>query len=63
MALSAPPRPSAGVGGAHPGREVLPDVAGPLLVEASLRLTYTIILIGTLGFLGLGIGLNRAIRL
>ena len=32
---------------------MLPNVAGPLLVEASLRLTYTIILITTLGFLGL----------
>ena len=42
------------------GREVLPNVAGPLLVEANLRLTYSIILIGTLGFLGLGIGLNQA---
>jgi peptide/nickel transport system permease protein len=42
------------------GKEVLPNVAGPLLVEANLRLTYSIILIGTLSFLGLGIGLNRA---
>ncbi len=41
------------------GREVLPNVAGPMLVEASLRLTYTLILIGGLGFLGLGIGLNQ----
>jgi peptide/nickel transport system permease protein len=41
------------------GREVLPNVAGPMLVEASLRLTYTIFLIGALGFLGLGIGLNQ----
>ena len=40
--------------------EVLPNVAGPLLVEANLRLTYSIFLIATLGFLGLGIGLNRA---
>ena len=42
------------------GSEVLPNVAGPLLVEASLRLTYSIFLITTIGFLGLGIGLNRA---
>jgi peptide/nickel transport system permease protein len=42
------------------GAEVLPNVAGPLLVEASLRVTYTIILIGTLGFLGLGAALNQA---
>jgi peptide/nickel transport system permease protein len=42
------------------GAEVLPNVAGPLLVEANLRLTYTIILIGTLGFLGLGVALNQA---
>ena len=42
------------------GSEVLPNVAGPLLVEANLRLTYSIILIGTIGFLGLGVGLNRA---
>ena len=41
------------------GSEVLPNIAGPLLVEASLRLTYSIFLIGALGFLGLGIGLNR----
>jgi peptide/nickel transport system permease protein len=40
--------------------EVLPNVAGPLLVEANLRVTYTIILIGTLGFLGLGTALNQA---
>ena len=40
--------------------EMLPNVAGPLLVEASLRLTYSIILIGSLGFLGFGIGLNEA---
>jgi peptide/nickel transport system permease protein len=42
------------------GAEVLPNVAGPLLVEANLRLTYTIILIGTIGFLGLGAALNQA---
>jgi peptide/nickel transport system permease protein len=42
------------------GKEVLPNIAGPLLVEANLRLTYTIFLIGTLGFLGLSVGLNKA---
>jgi peptide/nickel transport system permease protein len=41
-------------------KEVLPNIAGPLLVEANLRLTYTIFLIGTLGFLGLSVGLNQA---
>lgn len=40
--------------------EVLPNVAGPMLVEANLRLTYSIVLIGTLGFLGFGPGLNDA---
>lgn len=39
--------------------EVLPNVAGPLLVEANLRLTYSIFLIGALGFLGFGVGLNQ----
>jgi peptide/nickel transport system permease protein len=42
------------------GAEVLPNVAGPLLVEANLRLTYTIFLISTIGFLGLGVALNQA---
>ncbi|MDQ3351216.1 MAG: ABC transporter permease [Actinomycetota bacterium] len=41
------------------GREILPNVAGPLLVEANLRLTYSIALIGALGFLGFGVGLNQ----
>jgi peptide/nickel transport system permease protein len=40
--------------------EILPNVAGPLLVEASLRLTYSVILIGSLSFLGFGTGLNEA---
>ena len=39
--------------------EVLPNVTGPLLVEANLRLAYSIILIGALGFLGFGVGLNQ----
>ncbi len=42
------------------GVELLPNVAGPLLVEANLRLTYSIALIGALGFLGFGVGLNQA---
>jgi peptide/nickel transport system permease protein len=33
-------------------RELLPNVTAPLLVEASLRLAYSIALISTLGFLG-----------
>lgn len=33
-------------------REVLPNILGPLLVEASLRLTYSIGLIASLAFLG-----------
>jgi peptide/nickel transport system permease protein len=40
--------------------EVLPNVSGPLLVEANLRLTYSIAIIGTLGFLGFSTSLNRA---
>ena len=32
--------------------EVLPNVVGPLMVEASLRLTYAIGLIAALAFLG-----------
>jgi peptide/nickel transport system permease protein len=42
------------------GAEIVPNVAGPLLVEASLRLTYSVILIGSLSFLGFGTGLNEA---
>jgi peptide/nickel transport system permease protein len=41
------------------GSEILPNVAGPLLVEANLRLTYSIILIGALGFLGFSTALNQ----
>jgi peptide/nickel transport system permease protein len=37
------------------GVEVLPNVQGPLLVDACLRLGYVIITIGVLGFLGLGL--------
>lgn len=35
--------------------EILPNVCGPLLVDACLRLGYVIITIGVLGFLGLGL--------
>jgi peptide/nickel transport system permease protein len=35
--------------------EILPNVASPLLVEASLRLTYSVTLIASLSFLGFGV--------
>jgi peptide/nickel transport system permease protein len=35
--------------------EVLPNARGPLIVDACLRVGYTAILIGTLGFLGVGL--------
>jgi peptide/nickel transport system permease protein len=35
--------------------EILPNVGGPLIVDLCLRAGYTVILIGTLGFLGLGL--------
>ncbi|WP_181702775.1 ABC transporter permease [Chthonobacter albigriseus] len=35
--------------------EILPNAAGPLIVDACLRLGYTTITIGVLGFLGLGL--------
>jgi peptide/nickel transport system permease protein len=35
--------------------EILPNVASPLLVEASLRLTYSVALIAALSFLGFGL--------
>jgi peptide/nickel transport system permease protein len=35
--------------------EILPNVGGPLVVDLCLRTGYTVILIGTLGFLGLGL--------
>jgi peptide/nickel transport system permease protein len=37
------------------GIEVLPNIKGPLLVDACLRLGYVVITIGVLGFLGLGL--------
>jgi peptide/nickel transport system permease protein len=40
--------------------ELLPNVSGPLLVEANLRLTYSIALIASLGFLGFAIEVNAA---
>jgi peptide/nickel transport system permease protein len=35
--------------------EILPNVSSPLLVEASLRLTYSVGLIAALSFLGFGV--------
>ena len=35
--------------------EILPNAAGPLIVDGCLRLGYVVITIGTLGFLGLGL--------
>lgn len=35
--------------------EILPNARGPLIVDLCLRAGYTVILIGTLGFLGLGL--------
>ncbi len=35
--------------------EILPNARGPLLVDFCLRIGYTIILLGTLGFFGLGL--------
>jgi len=39
-------------------KELLPNVAAPLLVEANLRIAYSIGLIGALGFLGITAKLN-----
>ena len=36
-------------------KEILPNATGPLIVDACLRYGYTAIMIGTLGFLGLGL--------
>jgi len=36
-------------------REILPNVSGPIIVDATIRLGYAIMAIGSLGFLGLGI--------
>lgn len=35
--------------------EILPNARGPLIVDACLRIGYTTILLGTLGFFGLGV--------
>lgn len=35
--------------------EIMPNVRGPLIVEACLRMGYVILIIGVLGFLGLGL--------
>jgi peptide/nickel transport system permease protein len=37
------------------GVEIFPNIKGPLLVDACLRLGYVVITIGVLGFLGLGL--------
>ena len=36
-------------------REILPNVSGPIIVDATIRVGYAIMTIGSLGFLGLGI--------
>ena len=36
-------------------REILPNVRGPIVVDATIRIGYAIMAIGALGFLGLGI--------
>ncbi len=36
--------------------EILPNARGPLIVDVCLRIGYTTILLGTLGFFGLGMG-------
>lgn len=35
--------------------EILPNARGPLIVDAALRIGYTVFAIGTLGFLGMGL--------
>ena len=41
------------VAGADPSGELLPNILGPMMVEATLRLTYSIAVIAALAFLGL----------
>jgi peptide/nickel transport system permease protein len=36
-------------------REILPNIAGPMIVEASLRLTFSISIVASLSFLGFGV--------
>jgi peptide/nickel transport system permease protein len=40
--------------------EILPNARGPLIVDACLRIGYTTILLGTLGFFGLGVAPESA---
>ncbi|MEM9270654.1 MAG: ABC transporter permease, partial [Pseudomonadota bacterium] len=40
--------------------EILPNARGPLIVDACLRIGYTTILLGTLGFFGLGVSPESA---
>jgi peptide/nickel transport system permease protein len=40
--------------------ELLPNVSGPLLVEANLRLTFSLFIIASLGFLGFATTVNAA---
>jgi peptide/nickel transport system permease protein len=35
--------------------EILPNARGPLIVDACMRMGYTVLAIGVLGFLGLGL--------
>jgi len=37
------------------GREILPNVSGPIIVDTCIRIGYAVMAVGTLGFLGLGI--------
>ena len=57
---SAPRRRSASRAGGSCSVELLPNVSGPLLVEANLRLTYSIGTIASLGFLGFATPVNAA---
>jgi peptide/nickel transport system permease protein len=36
-------------------REILPNISGPLLVDACVRMSYALFATGALGFLGLGV--------
>ena len=40
--------------------EILPNARGPLIVDFCLRIGYTTILLGTLGFFGLGLSKAKA---
>ncbi len=41
-------------------KEILPNVFSPLFVDAMLRVGYAIFMIGTLGFLGIGLAATRS---